>query len=426
MYAIEIINVSKNFKNYSDKSSTLKEKLLRIRKNQSQEHWVLKEINLNIKQGETVALIGRNGSGKSTLLKLMTKILYPNKGEIKIRGRISSLLELGAGFHPDFTGRENIYMNASILGLTRKEIDLRLQDIISFSELVEYIDQPVRIYSSGMYMRLAFSVAISVEPEVLLIDEVLAVGDIAFQNKCIEKIKELKGKGTTIVIVAHDNGVVEKICDRAVWLNKGNIVESGYPRVVIMKYMAALADMENTRLLEEQQIEIPNVSNVQANEVEETQPTANVKRTGNQKVEIVGVDLCDTLGTLKKDFRTGSPMYMDIHYKVNQPYENAVFGIGIFTSDNTCCYATNTFIDKYSIDQLGTSGVVKCKFANLMLIPGTYLMDIAVHHENGEPYDYLSRQFSFQVSSEIRDLGIVRLPHSWEVVYRGEDHANRN
>ncbi|MGG1314823.1 ABC transporter ATP-binding protein [Cohnella laeviribosi] len=430
MNAIEVNNVSKSFKNYIDKPNTLKERFLRVGKNNYQEHWVLKSINLHIKCGETVALVGRNGSGKSTLLKLMTKILYPSSGEIIVRGRVSSLLELGAGFHPDFTGRENIYMNASILGLTKKEIDYRLNDIIRFSELDEYIDQPIRIYSSGMYMRLAFSVAISVEPDVLLVDEVLAVGDAAFQNKCIEKIKELKGKGTTIVIVAHDNGVVEKICDRAVWLHNGEIADVGRPRDIVMKYMNALAEIENKRLLREQQEEQEqqvqlaksdqqneSINNGVSIQVEEKPVSHSKNRTGNQKIEITDVAFCDPEGVRKQNFRTGTPMYIHIYYKVNQTYENAVFGIGIFTSDNTCCYATNTYIDHYSVEQLGKSGVVICKIDPLMLIPATYFVDIAVHHENGEPYDYLTRLYSFQVSSDIRDQGIARLKHSWEINY---------
>ncbi|MBR1376730.1 MAG: ABC transporter ATP-binding protein [Bacilli bacterium] len=233
---IRVRNMTKNFKLYYDKPNTLKERLVFWNK-KSEERTVLKNINLDIKKGETVALIGVNGSGKSTLLKLMTKIIYPTKGKITIKGKLTSLLELGAGFHPDFTGRENIYFNASIFGLTKKEINNRLNDIIEFSELGELIDSPVRTYSSGMYMRLAFSVAINVDAEILLIDEILAVGDQHFQDKCFEKLEELKNSDKTIVIVTHDLNAVKKLCTRAVWINQGEVRMDGNPKEVIEEYL---------------------------------------------------------------------------------------------------------------------------------------------------------------------------------------------
>ena len=214
---IEVKNVKKKFKVFYDKGTSLKEKLLFQKRNHYEERWVLKGINLEIKKGEAVGLIGKNGCGKSTTLKLISRIMYPTEGTIEVKGRVSSLLELGAGFHPDMSGRENIYTNASIFGLTRKEINDRLDDIIAFSELEEFIDNPVRTYSSGMYMRLAFSVAINVDADILLIDESLAVGEVSFQTKCFEKLKSIKASGTTIVIVSHSPGQIEQICDRAIW-----------------------------------------------------------------------------------------------------------------------------------------------------------------------------------------------------------------
>ncbi len=238
--AIKVSHVSKDFKLYYDKAHTLKEKLLFFsRRNRNKDHilHVLKDINLDVKKGESVALIGTNGSGKSTLLKLMTKIIYPNKGKIITNGKLTSLLELGAGFHDDFTGRENIYFNASIFGLTRKEIDAKINEIIEFSELKEFIDNPVRTYSSGMYMRLAFSVAINVQAEILLIDEILAVGDQHFQDKCFNKLIELKNSGKTIVIVTHSMDQVKRFCDRAVWLYKGEIRRDGKVNDVLEEYL---------------------------------------------------------------------------------------------------------------------------------------------------------------------------------------------
>ncbi|MBB5185029.1 ABC-type polysaccharide/polyol phosphate transport system ATPase subunit [Faecalicoccus acidiformans] len=239
--AIEVRNMSKHFKVDYDKAHTLKEKLLFWNRGNTEVHEVLKDINLDIKKGETVALIGTNGSGKSTLLKLMTKIIFPNKGSIKTDGKLTSLLELGAGFHPDFTGRENIYFNASIFGLTRKQIEGRIKDIIEFSELGEFIDNPIRTYSSGMYMRLAFSVAINVDADILLIDEILAVGDQHFQEKCYAKLEELRDSGKTIVIVTHSLGVVKELCHRAIWIYKGEFKLDGDPTYVIGEYLKQVA-----------------------------------------------------------------------------------------------------------------------------------------------------------------------------------------
>lgn len=234
---IIVENVYKTFNIYMDKANSLKEKLLFWNRNKREKREVLKNINLTINDGEAVALIGVNGSGKSTLLKLMTKIIYPNKGKITTNGKLTSLLELGAGFHPDFTGRENIYFNASIFGLTRSEINARLDKIIEFSELGSYIDNPVRTYSSGMYMRLAFAIAINVDADILLVDEVLAVGDQHFQDKCIAKMKELKEEGKTMVFVTHSLGTVKEFCNRAVWLKDGEIKIDGNPEEVIEKYL---------------------------------------------------------------------------------------------------------------------------------------------------------------------------------------------
>lgn len=235
--AIMVQNVTKSFKLYYDKPSTLKERLVFWNKKKADYHVVLKDIFLNIKKGESVALIGVNGSGKSTLLKLMTKIIYPTNGKITTNGKLTSLLELGAGFHPDFTGRENIYFNASIFGLTKKEIDERLDQIIEFSELGTYIDNPVRTYSSGMYMRLAFSVAINVDAEILLVDEILSVGDQHFQEKCLNKMKELRNEGKTMVFVTHSMGQVKELCNRAIWLSNGKIKMDGKPDEVVDAYI---------------------------------------------------------------------------------------------------------------------------------------------------------------------------------------------
>lgn len=239
--AIRVEHVDKSFNVVYDKTNTIKEKILFWNRGKKEVRPILKDINLDIKKGEVVALIGVNGSGKSTLLKLMTKIIYPNKGKIETNGKLTSLLELGAGFHPDFSGRENIYFNASIFGLTRKEIDNRLNQIIEFSELQDFIDNPVRTYSSGMYMRLAFSVAINVDADILLIDEILSVGDQHFQEKCFRKIEELKQEGKTIVFVTHGMESVRRFCTRAVWLHEGSIKLDGEIEEVVSRYIKETA-----------------------------------------------------------------------------------------------------------------------------------------------------------------------------------------
>ena len=240
--AIEIRNMYKSFKIQSDRANTLKSLLVMKRNNKVERHEVLKNINLDIHKGETVCLIGNNGCGKSTLLKLMTKIIYPNQGTVQTFGKIASLLELGAGFHPDFTGRENIYFNSAVFGMNHSQIEKRLDDIIEFSELGSFIDEPIRTYSSGMYMRLAFSIAINVDADILLIDEILAVGDQHFQDKCYAKLRELKeDRDKTIVIVSHSLEVVKSLCSRAIWIYRGDVKLDGDPVYVIAEYLEQMA-----------------------------------------------------------------------------------------------------------------------------------------------------------------------------------------
>ncbi len=237
MAVIQVENVYKSFRVYYDKGQSFKERILFRNRSKYEKREVLKGINFSVDQGESIGLIGENGCGKSTMLKLMTRIIYPDKGTIKIKGRVSSLIELGAGFHPDMSGRENIYTNAAIYGLSKKEIDSRIADIIDFSELHDYIDNPVRTYSSGMYMRLAFSVSINVNADILMIDEILGVGDANFQKKCYAKLEALKKNGVTIVIVSHDLGAIERFCDKAVWIKDGMVEKYGMPNTVIRSYL---------------------------------------------------------------------------------------------------------------------------------------------------------------------------------------------
>lgn len=238
MKAIQVHDVAKRFKIYYDRNRTLKERLLFRKRNRYDERWVLKDISFDIEQGEAVGLVGENGCGKSTTLKLLSRILFPDRGAISVNGRVSCLIELGAGFHPDMNGIENIYLNAAMFGVGRKETSKRLDRIIAFSELKPFIENPIRTYSSGMYMRLAFSVAINVDADVLLIDEILAVGDMNFQEKCLARLREIKERGATIVIVSHSLGQIEAFCDRSIWIDGGRVRADGAPAETHARYAA--------------------------------------------------------------------------------------------------------------------------------------------------------------------------------------------
>jgi len=425
-YAIEVIDVSKRFKIYHDKTPTLKERLVFWGRQSCQEFWALKDVNVKIPSGGTVGLIGRNGSGKSTLLKLLSKIIYPDTGNIQINGKVSTLLELGAGFHADFTGRENIYLNASILGISKKEVDKRIDEIIAFSELEDFIDSPVRNYSTGMYMRLGFSVAVHVDPDILLVDEVMAVGDTAFQKKCMEKINEFRQLGKTIVFVTHDMGLVRRICDHVVWLENGQVLASGPATEVINNYMDLVVAREETRLnKEKQRKEHKEITKTEAKEEEQingvkTQQKNNVtavkpERWGNRKVEINKVWLTDSENHECYSFECGDRMNINISYLMNEKVDDLVFGIGIFRNDGLQCYGTNMDIDRCIYTDYPLKGVVECKIETLGLLEGRYYLDVAAHTRDGLPYDYQTKYLEFSVISRIHDVGVARLFHQWDV-----------
>lgn len=430
MYSIEVKNVSKKFRIYHDKSLTLKERLLFWNRTKYEEHQVLKDINLKIEKGKTVGLIGQNGSGKSTLLKLLTQIIYPDAGEIIINGKVSSLLELGAGFHPDFSGRENIYTNASIFGLSRDEIDRRFDKIVEFSELGEFIDNPVRTYSSGMYMRLAFSVAINVDADILLIDEILAVGDANFQKKCMDNIKELKKNGVTIVIVTHDMSAVQRICNQVAWLEAGQLREYGDTFDVVNSYMDFMGKkqinmQENTKNEIEQDAKQPCIDNEEpvqqiVETVEECQEddliTSAKNRWGSKEVLIERAETLDERGLERKTFKCQEKIIVRFKYKkINKEMVSPVFGIGIFRNDGLNCFGTNTQIERVYNIRLKNEGEIKCEFEKMNLLEGHYFVDLAVVSEDGFPYDYLKSICEFDIFSDIKDIGVSRLDHRWYI-----------
>lgn len=404
--AIEVNHVTKSFKVYLDKGNTLKEKVLFKKRRRYEERNVLKDISFQVKKGEAVGLIGHNGCGKSTTLKLLTRIMYPDAGEIKMSGRVSSLIELGAGFHEDMSGRENIYINASIFGLSRKEIDERMEAIINFSELQDFIDNPVRTYSSGMYMRLAFSVAINVDADILLVDEILAVGDVNFQAKCFNRLREIKGQGTTIVIVSHSMDQIEQICDRSIWIHEGDIRRQGRPRDVHPEYLDFMGEKRQERAEKEKE-EAPQ---------EKTEPTVKEeKRWGNGDARIRRVMILDREGKERSVIKTDEQVTISIEYEIKNTVEDAVIGIGFFRSDGVQCYGTNTRIDKLPEFKLVRDGVAEVKIASLNLIPGQYLLDVAIESQIGIAVDYFREAYRFEVFSDVSDVGVARIAHQWNI-----------
>ena len=411
---IEVKNITKKFKVYLDKGHTLKEKTLFRNRRKYEERNVLNGISFEVKKGEAVGLIGHNGCGKSTTLKLLTKIMYPDSGTIEMKGRVSSLIELGAGFHPDMSGRDNIYTNASIFGLTKKEIDARLDDIIAFSELEEFIDNPVRTYSSGMYMRLAFSVAINVDADILLIDEILAVGDAAFQAKCFNKLREIKSHGTTIVIVSHSMSQIEQICNRSIWIHDGLIKEEGKPRIVdphYMEYMsekAAGCNMKKAEGDKKRELEIEKVEKEKKKETVE-----NKKRWGSKEVIMESVRVVDVDGKEQNEFYNTQPFSILIEYKANKIVDDAVIGVAIYRDDQTYIYGSNTLIDYSEPTKLNTRGEIRLNIERLPVIAGNYTMDLAFHKHDGFNYDFWREVCLITIKNNVSEVGIVSVPHNW-------------
>lgn len=415
--AIEVKNIKKKFKVFLDKGHTLKEITLFSKRRKYEERTVLKDISFEVKKGEAIGLIGHNGCGKSTTLKLLTRIMYPDSGTIDMCGRVSSLIELGAGFHPDMSGRQNIYTNASIFGLTRKEIDARLDDIIAFSELEEFIDNPVRTYSSGMYMRLAFSVAINVDADILLIDEILAVGDANFQAKCFNKLREIKANGTTIVIVSHNLGQIEQICERSIWIHDGQIRTEGKPRDVHPEYLDFMGQ-KRQQMIDSVKASVSAEANenkeLPNSEVETTvQNSINRTRWGNGKARIQNILFLSEEGESKQVFKTGEKLRIILDYEIKERIEDAVFGIGIFRSDGLQCYGTNTRLDKIEKFDLEQSGTVELELKELALLPGEYDIDFAIESEVGIPVDYYTRAAHITIYSDLGDVGVSREKHVW-------------
>jgi ABC-type polysaccharide/polyol phosphate transport system ATPase subunit len=372
----------------------------------------LEDVSFEVRRGATFAVIGENGSGKSTLLKLVAGITRPTQGTLTVDGRVSALIELGAGFHPEISGRENVAINAMMLGLTRKQLERSYDAIVDFAELRDFIDAPVKTYSSGMYMRLGFAVAIHVDPDVLLIDEVLAVGDEAFTRKCLDKVAEFRRRGKTILFVTHSLGLVEKMCDDLLWLSHGKTHGRGEPKRVVDEYLTYVAGGEEA-LLRSHSAATAGAMSEAGSEAPGVAGGYRAGRWGSREVEIRSVRLLDARERERHVFVPGETLTLALQVLAQRPIEDFVFGVGLFAADGTCVYGTNTDLEDYVPRRLEGEAEVRISLEGLSLVEGTYLLDLAAHRRDGTPYDYLRGQHSFRVKSRVKDVGLYRPLHRW-------------
>jgi ABC-type polysaccharide/polyol phosphate transport system ATPase subunit len=427
MNAIEIVNASKVYRRFTHRRqfSTLKSALLSrslVRNLRPDETFpALRQVTLSVPKGETLGVIGRNGSGKSTLLKLVAGITKPTTGTVSVSGRISALIELGAGFHPEISGRENVFINGIMLGLTKREITRRFDEIVEFAELRDFIDAPVKTYSSGMYVRLGFAVAIHVDPDVLLVDEVLAVGDEGFTHKCLDKFADFKRRGKTILLVTHSLGLVEKFCDEALWMDAGRTKLQGDPKRVVGAYITDVERSEEQHLAtadaKAREAAVAGVESPGPAAAADSAPDdmfrATEGRWGSREVEITSVQLIGEDGQPGHVFQSGERVAIRIGLRARTPNEDFVVGIGIFNAEGVCCYGTNTNLEELRAVRIEGDAEARFTIDNLDLVEGTYKLDVAVHKLDGYPYDYHRLLYTFRVKSRTKDVGIYRPRHAW-------------
>jgi ABC-type polysaccharide/polyol phosphate transport system ATPase subunit len=392
--------VSKRFSFNVERQKTLLESLITSFSRDPErkaELWAVRDVSFHVKPGECLGIIGRNGSGKSTVLKLISGIIHPTSGEIEVNGRLSALLELGAGFHQDLTGRENIFLNGSILGMSKEEIESCYDDIVEFSELDEFIDMPVKHYSSGMYMRLGFSVAVHVDPKLLIVDEVLAVGDQNFQDKCIDRIFELKRSGTTIIIVSHNLDTVRRLASHLVWLEKGSVSASGPVDKVVSKYLENLHQSEMT----------PISAGI----------SGDFRRWGTREIEITGVRILDSTGEERDVFDSGSELALEISYFAHKVVREPEFGIAIFRQDGVQVNGPNNRMAGCKIESVLGEGVVSYRIKSLPLLADAYRVSVAVHDAKlPRAYDFHEQAYTFRVVDPTTNdqAGIIDIDASWK------------
>jgi ABC-type polysaccharide/polyol phosphate transport system ATPase subunit len=441
--AIDVVNVSKVYRRYAQKRqfATLKSAILNgtllgdLKPDETFQ--ALRGVSLSVPKGCTFGVIGRNGSGKSTLLKCVAGITRPTEGSVTVDGRISALIELGAGFHPEISGRENIFINGIMLGLTKKQIQRRFDEIVEFAEMQDFIDAPVKTYSSGMYMRLGFAVSVHVDPEVLLVDEVLAVGDQGFTHKCLDKFAEFRRRNKSILLVTHSLDVVEKFCDIAHWLDHGVTKGEGDPKRVVAAYMIDVEDSEENELAKAESVRVAAAAKEVVPHVSETgqelipEPVAETGegpeesegpkdgfkseegRWGTREIEITNVTIAGPDGEVGHVFQSGDALHIRMDVTSKEKITDFVFGLGLFNADNVCVYGTNTNLEEFQPTEIDGAGTVTFNIDHLDLVEGTYRLDLAAHKTDGYPYDYHRLLYSFRVKSRIRDVGIYRPDHSW-------------
>lgn len=406
--SLRLRDVSRSFRIFHDRNTTLKETILRRGRSRYTERWALRHVDLDIRPGQAVGVVGENGSGKSTLLKVVAGILPPQTGQVQVAGTLASMLELGAGFHPDFNGRENVFMNGAILGLSEQEVAARFDDIVAFAELADSIDMPVRTYSSGMTMRLAFAIASHVNPQILLLDEVLAVGDEAFQRKCMGRMYEFRRSGGTLLFVSHDAGSVERICDRAILLADGAVIEDGTPGEVLNTYHRRLATREGR--------------------THETTPSPSeitgATEWGTGRVRISRPRLEGPNG-LSRDFVSGDPIAVVFDVETDEPVPQPCFGTSIWTVDGQLIWGTNTKLDSFSSDLLAGRQTVRFAVDELPLHEGRFMLQVAViSQDHSEIYHWIDRCLEFNVFQQATGIGVVRITGRWSVEPAVERHPH--
>jgi teichoic acid transport system ATP-binding protein len=431
---INVSNITKKYILYNNKKDRLLETLHLTKKKRSTEFLALNDINFTVNRGDFFGIVGKNGSGKSTLLKLLTGVLTQTSGTIDIQGRISALLELGAGFNPEYTGLENVYLNGSILGFTRQEMNKKLADIIEFADIGEYINQPVKLYSSGMYVRLAFSVAINVDPDILIVDEALAVGDLNFQLKCMAKFDEFRAKNVTILFVSHDINSVKKFCDHAIWLKNGRIESIGETDLVTDRYLdylrSEIAGAESTMDMAVCKPEESDADHHESDDddgnseeapnggAEEKEGAAGkgiVQVTSNAMCKIIGVKLLDEELKEIKTIHFGQKVYARLDFEMfSGSIDEISVGIAIHSIDNKYICGLNTMIDKFRVDKKPGKNSVYLEYSNFNLLGGTYYFDAAVFEKNAYvPLEYIKHLAEFYVRADYLGEGICILDHTW-------------